>query len=487
MQQTPLRRPGSKETLMQTLKFFTLRPVGALVLSTFLSACAVGPDYLASPEKPVHLSQALSPELYSSERLQQDWWRQFQDPQLDQLIDLALQRNHDIRIAQARLLEARAVLDQRQLDQLPAVTAAGDYSRSRSQANPGPAGDRNLAKSYRAGLDAQWELDLFGRLRRLSEASAARSEVVEADLTQVRIVVVAEVARTYFEMRGVQRQLQVADANLGNQAATVQVVQAMVSSGRGTADELASASAERARIRSTLPALETRLNLSQYRLAVLTGSRPNEMPALTDAQAQGPLIARLPIGDVSDLLRRRPDVASAERELAASTADIGAVTAELYPRFDLGGFLGFVAIRGADLGESGSRAFSIVPSVSWPALHLASVKARQREAQARQVGSQARYEQVALKAIEETEGALMTYGQSQQRVRDLAEAAAQSARAARLAHARYEAGNATYLVDLDAQRTLLDAQDALAQADTASYVSVVSLYKALGGGWQAPK
>ncbi|KRP69755.1 RND transporter [Pseudomonas paralactis] len=464
-----------------------IRPLALLVCSAWMTGCTVGPDYRASNEPAVELTQSPDTALYSSTRVQQDWWRQFQDPQLDALIDQALARNHDLRIAQARLLEARAVLDQRQLDQLPTVTASGAYSRSLSQANPGPSGERNLAKTYQAGLDAQWELDLFGRLQRLSQASSARAEAVAADLAQTRIVVTADVARHYFELRGAQRQLAVAQANLSNQEKTVALVQGRVDAGRGTADELASALAERARVQATLPNLETRQALSRYRLAVLTGSRPNELQALTDLKALPALVTRLPIGQVSDLLRQRPDVASAERALAASNADIGAVTAELYPRIDLGGFLGFVALRGGDLGNSGSRAFSVMPSVSWPALHLASVKARQREAQAREVGARARYEQVVLNAIEETEGALTTYSLSQQRVRSLAEAAAQSERAARLAHARYEAGSAAYLVELDAQRTQLNAQDALTQAETASYLNVVQLYKALGGGWRAPQ
>ena len=472
---------------MHPFNTFVTRPLALLVCSAWMTGCTVGPDYRASNEPAVELTQSPDTALYSSTRVQQDWWRQFQDPQLDALIDQALARNHDLRIAQARLLEARAVLDQRQLDQLPTVTASGAYSRSLSQANPGQSGERNLAKTYQAGLDAQWELDLFGRLQRLSQASSARAEAVAADLAQTRIVVTADVARHYFELRGAQRQLAVAQANLSNQEKTVALVQGRVDAGRGTADELASALAERARVQATLPSLETRQALSRYRLAVLTGSRPNELQALTDLKALPALVTRLPIGQVSDLLRQRPDVASAERDLAASNADIGAVTAELYPRIDLGGFLGFVALRGGDLGDSGSRAFSVMPSVSWPALHLASVKARQREAQAREVGARARYEQVVLNAIEETEGALTTYSLSQQRVRSLAEAAAQSERAARLAHARYEAGSAAYLVELDAQRTQLNAHDALTQAETASYLDVVQLYKALGGGWRAPE
>lgn len=463
---------------------FVIRPLALIACSAWLTGCTVGPDYQAGQPAAIQLTQNPDAALYSSARLQQDWWRQFQDPQLDALIDQALLHNHDLRIAQARLLEARAVLDQRQLDQLPTVTASGAYARSLSQANPGPSGERNLARTYQAGLDAQWELDLFGRLQHLSESSAARAESVEADLAQTRIVVVAEVARRYFEMRGAQHQLAVARTHLTNQDKTVDLVQLRVNAGRGTADELASALAERARVQASLPTLETRNQLSRYRLAVLVGLRPSDLQTMTDLQPSRALVTRLPIGRIGDLLRQRPDVASAERALAASSADIGAITAELYPRIDLGGFLGFVALRGGNLGDNTSRAFSVMPSVSWPALHVASVKARQREAQAREVGSQARYEQVVLNAIEETEGALTAYGLSQQRVHSLAEAAAQSEQSARLAHIRYQAGRADYLVELEAQRTRLQAQDTLTQAETASYLNVVQLYKVLGGGWR---
>ncbi|MCE4052262.1 efflux transporter outer membrane subunit [Pseudomonas sp. Au-Pse12] len=462
-----------------------LPPLCGLLLLTGLVGCTVGPDYQPRVEAPLELSQPLDPALYASEQLQRDWWRQFQDPQLDQLIEQALTRNRDIHQAQARLLEARAELDQRQLDRLPTVTAEAGYSRSLAQDNPGPAGERNLARNYRAGLDAQWEIDLFGRLQRLSQAAAARGEAAQADLAQARIVVAAEVARNYFEMRGAQRQLDVARAALENQKTMVHVVAAKVMAGRGAADELASAEAEQAHQQAALPPLETRCQLARYRLAVLVAARPNELQALNRPSTLAPLVTRLPIGDLGDLLRQRPDVASAERHFAASTADIGAVTAELYPRVDLGGFLGFVAIRGADLGTDASRAFSIMPGVSWPALHLASVKARQRQAQARQQGAQAHYEQVVLQAVAETEGALTTYSQSQQQLGDLLQAARLSARAASLAQVRYEAGAAPYLLALQAQRRRLQTEDALAQADTASYVNVVALYKALGGGWHA--
>jgi len=458
-----------------------------LVTTVGLAGCAVGPDYQAQVVRPVALAQGSDSALFSSSEVQRDWWRQFQDPQLDKMVDIALERNHDIRIVQARLLEARAVVDQKKLDELPTVTAEASYSRSLSQANPGPVGSRNLAESYRTSMDASWEIDLFGRLRRIAEASAARSEAVEADLAQARIVVVAEVARNYFEMRGAEQRLTVAQANLKNQEEALRVVEVMWASGRGSADDLSRARAEVASTRATIPPLETDHRRAFDRLAVLTGSRPDEMPELTRKESLPPLAARFPIGKLSELLGRRPDVVSAERELAASTADIGAITAELYPRIDLGGFLGFVAVRGVDLGSSPSQGFGVAPVISWPAFHLATVKARQREVRAREKGARARYEQTVLRAIEETDVALTTYEQTQKRVRDLAAAAVESERAAELARARYRAGNALYLVQLDAERNLLNIQDALSEAEMASYVSMVALYKALGGGWVAPE
>ncbi|KIQ27047.1 RND transporter, partial [Variovorax paradoxus] len=237
---------------------------------------------------------------------------------------------------------------------------------------------------------------------------------------------------------------------------------------------------------SQLPAFETTRRQAAYRVAVLAGLRPAELEPMLQPRQLRVLDKRLPIGDLGDLLRRRPDVLRAERGLAASTADVGATTAELYPRFDIGGFLGFIALRGSDLGSTSSRAFSVTPGVSWPALRLGSVKARVRGAEARAEGDRALYEQTVLRAIEDVESALTGYGQNQQRLQSLVQAAARSGRAAELAEVRYREGAAPYLSVLDAQRTLLRAQDAVAEAETASYTSLVALYKALGGGWQAP-
>ena len=262
----------------------------ALALALVAAGCAVGPDYQKPQSAPVTLA---SPEqaLFSNGQLQRDWWKQLQDPQLDRLIGLALERNHDIRIAQARLAESRAVLDEKELDQLPTVTAGGRYERSLSQANPGPEGERNLARSYRAGFDASWEIDLFGRLRRAAEGAAARSQAQAADLAQARIVVAAEVARNYFELRGAEQRLAVARANLRSQEDSLRVIQAMVSAGRGDEGDLASARAELATVQASVPQQAAARRLAQYRIAVLAGLRPAELGELDAARPQAPLAA----------------------------------------------------------------------------------------------------------------------------------------------------------------------------------------------------
>ncbi|MGW9066315.1 efflux transporter outer membrane subunit [Achromobacter animicus] len=460
------------------------RSAVVLLAALALAGCAVGPDYQQPNPAPVVLA---SPEqaLFSTDQVQRDWWKQLQDPQLDRLIGMALARNLDIRIAQARLAESRAVLDERELDKLPAVTLGGGYARSLSQANPGVAAQRNLAESYRAGFDATWELDLFGRLRRAAEGATARSEAQAADLAQARIVVAAEVARNYFELRGAEQRLAVARANLASQEDSLRVTQAMVSAGRGDEGDLASARAELETVQASIPVQETARRLALYRIAVLAALRPVELGALDAATPLAPLTARLPIGDVGALLLRRPDVLAAERNLAAANADVGVATAELYPRIDLGGFLGFVALRGADFGSAASRGFSVAADAGWPAFHLPTALARKRGAQARLEGEAARYEQAVLRAVQEVEEALAEYGQTQQRLGSLAQAAAHSGRAAELARLRYREGSTPYLTVLDAQRTLLRAQDAVAVAEAESYTRLIALYKALGGGWQA--
>ncbi len=277
-----------------------------------------------------------------------------------------------------------------------------------------------------------------------------------------------------------------ARANLASQRDSLRVIQAMVTAGRGDEGDLASARAELETVQASVPVQIAARRLALYRIAVLAALRPVELGELEAGKPLAPLNVRLPIGDVSALLSRRPDVLAAERGMAAANADVGVATAELYPRIDLGGFLGFVALRGADFGSSSSRAFSVAAGADWPAFHLPTALARKRGAVARADGATAGYEQTVLRAVEELESALTEYGQTQQRLGSLVQAAAHSGRAAELAQLRYREGSAPYLTVLDAQRTLLRAQDAVAVAETESYTRLIALYKALGGGWEAP-
>ena len=227
-------------------------------------------------------------------------------------------------------------------------------------------------------------------------------------------MVAAEVARNYFELRGAEQRLAVARANLRTQEDSLRVIQAMVSAGRGDEGDLASARAELATVQASVPQQAAARRLAQYRIAVLAGLRPAELGEL-DAARRGALAARLPIGDVGALLSRRPDVLAAERNMAAANADVGVATAELYPRIDRAAF-SVSWLRGADFGNASSRAFSVSPGLSWPALHLPTALARKRAAQARSEGEVARYEQTVLRAVEELETALTGYGENQQRL-----------------------------------------------------------------------
>ena len=454
-----------------------------LVASAMVGACAVGPRYEA-PKPPAVLIASPEQQRFDADAVLRDWWRQFEDPQLDTLIERELASNHDIRIAQARLLESRAAQGEAELDRWPAVTAGAFKTRSLAQGNGVPAEARTLAQSSRVGFDASWEIDLWGRLQRLSEAATARAEAQAADLEQVRIVAVAELARNYYEMRSAEQRAAVTQRTLSSLQDTLRITEAQVAGGRGLAGDLASQRALLASTQAQLPVFETARLQAMHRIAVLAGLQPSELEPMVVPIALSPLSKRLPVGDLGDLLRRRPDVLRAERSLAASTADVGAVTADLYPRLDIGGFLGFVALRGSALGSSASQAFGLNAGLGWPALRFPSVRAQLRGAEARTQGSLALYEQTVLRAIEEVENALTTFGQNQQRLQSLVAAAEQSARASALAEARYREGAAPYLEVLDAQRTLLRAHDAVAEAEAASYIALVALYKSLGGGWQ---
>ncbi len=449
-----------------------------------LAGCAsVGPDY-----HPMKLTtptwQGLDIAQEHGAAFQAAWWKQFNDPTLDALIQRAAANNLDLRIAVARLHESRALLSNAKAGQLPTIDTDIHYSRSRGQ-QPGFSDQRSTVNTYQAGFDASWELDLFGGERRSVEARQGDVGASEAALRNAQVSLLAEVARNYFALRGSQLRLGIARRDIDNQHQTVHLTEVRNQLGAGSEQDVASAKARLASVQAQLPVLEAAVSASAFRLAVLLGERPGALDIDLALKHFKPIAVSLPIGDAGDVLARRPDVQMAERQYAAATARISVAKADFFPHLTLGGFLGFLSGRSNDFGNPATRAWSLVPSISWPGLNVQRVRANLHASEARADAAKANYQRAVLEAIEDIDIAVTGFNQQRVRVDHLIEQDAQSRRAAELARVRYEEGETGFLELLDAMRTQLAAEDDLAQAEAAVDTRAVALYKALGGGWQA--
>jgi len=448
--------------------------IALLCLAAFLSGCAVRRPYVAPAATPVALSQAAAP-AFAEQAYDPSWWRLFEDPVLERLEASALTANHDIRQAVARVDQARAIFDDVALDRYP-TAGVGASVDVREQASPGFTNEPIRTNTYRAGLEAFWEIDLFGGVRSGVRAARADAQGFEA-----------EVARNYFDLRGLQQQLAVADRSLINQREALRLTGVRRDAGVGEEQDVASAAASVAAVEASIPPLRARLAVQRHRLAVLTGVRPADLTEDLAPRAYAPLMTTLPLGTTGQLLRRRPDVRAAERRLAAATAREGIAAADLFPRVSLSGVLGLLAGRGNLFGRADSRAWAVTPALSWVGFDLGSARARLRGSEAVTREVLAGYEQTVLRAIEETENALVTYREEQARLERLMEQARQSARSADLARVRYREGLTDFLDLLDAERTQLGAEDAVARVEAGVFTSVVDVYKALGGAEAPPE
>lgn len=454
----------------------TLVLVAILALS---AACGVRRPYVAPNVPPAvlsHVDTALTVEQPFDPR----WWQQFEDPVLDELVGRALDANHDVRIAVARLDQARAIFDDVALDRFPTAVAGASVDR-RDQAIPGFSERPRPITTYRAGFDAFWEIDVFGRVRSQVRAAQASAEGFAAELDDVRVSVAAEVARNYFELRGLQQQLAVAERSLVNQRETLRLTQVRRDAGIGEEQDVASAAARVAAIDASIPPIRSAIAQREHHIAVLTGVRPGALGADLSPRTYPPITRALAIGEPGSLLRRRPDVRAAERRLASTTALEGVAAAELYPQISITGFLGLLAGRGNLFNVTDTRAWAVTPALTWAAFDIGSARARLRGAEGGTRESIAEFEQVVLRALEETENALVNYREEQERLVRLAEQARESTRAATIARTRYQAGVVDFLALLDAERTQLQAEDAVAQAEAGVFTSVIAVYKALGG------
>ena len=413
-----------------------------------------------------------------------EFWRGFGDANLDALVDQAIKANADLRIAGANLREARALANFADAQNKPVIGATADVARVRARDSQGKAQTNNV---FATGLGVAWEADLFGRFSSERQAATAQVLASEALVRAAQVSVASEVARNYFELRGLQEQLRVAKASLETQRAALKLVEARLTVGRGSAFDTERASALVQTTAAIIPSLETALIRTRYRIAVLTGQLPNALDSQLAAQKPLPGIkpvALANIGSPENLLRRRPDVAAAEQQVAAAAARIGIARSELFPRLTLGGTLGLNAGRIGDLGKSASFVYDLGASLLWTLLDFGRNRAQIAAASARGEAAVIAYEKAVLLALEETEGALAAYTRTQRQTESLFGAAQSASNAADIARARFSAGTSDFLAVLDAERELLAARDRLAQAQTSGATSLVAVYKTLAGGWK---
>lgn len=462
------------------------RPLLTALAALMTTACAVGPAYHAPATAPVVYRNA-DPGVFSTKPPEAQWWTIFSDPVLDQLMTKALGGNIDLRVGLARVEQSRALLRDARAQAGLQIGARTTYTGADEQILNGGR-DRIRTNMYEAGFDASWELDLFGRTAHEIEGARAELGAAQADLRGVQVTVAAEVARTYLELRGAQDRLVLAQRNEDREEETARLVRIRFDAGRGDPVERATADARLSATQAVIPALKTTEQAAAHRLAVLVGERPGALDALL-APREAPPAAQvhvLSIGDASQLLRRRPDVQAAERRLAAQTARIGVATADRFPRVSITGFLGLVTGNFASFGGSSSKAWSIAPSASWPVLDMGSARARLRAQKARGDETLADYDKTVLGTLEDLENGLVAYGQQKLRVTSLANQVNAMREAARVARVRYTEGAIDFRARMAAEGSLVSAEDALSVAQTDLNTDVVTIYKALGGGWPKP-
>ena len=413
-----------------------------------------------------------------------EYWRALGDTTLVRLLEEALGANLDLRAAEARIRGARASRFEATLDFAPTVIATAGYTRQRIATASFPIGSAGFPDQdiWDAGFDAFWEVDVFGRIRRGVQAQGALVGAAEEDLRNVRVSLAAEVARAYFELRGAQDLLAVAQRNGQNQRRTLELTRERLEGGRGTAFDTERAQTQLSSTLALIPPFEERVATAQYRLGVLVARPPSEVARELESVApMPPLPATVSVSSPDTLIRRRPDVAAAERRVAAEHAFVGAAKAEYLPRLSVGGSAGFTSDEFGDLGGDGTFRYSVGPVVSWPFLNLGRVKARTDIARSIEDEARSAYDQTVLLALEEVESSLVSYRTALARMEQTRDAAEASARAADLARLRFTGGVADFLQVLDAERTQLESENQLAVARTVASNAYASLYKALGG------
>lgn len=461
---------------------------GASLLA--LSACAVGPNY-HPPAPPsadaAQFREAADNASVAQAPLPEQWWRLFDDPVLDRLVEKALTHNNDVRVAQASLKQARAALSGARAGWLPTSDASAQYSYQQiGTGSPQFAASEPIRTDYyTAGFDATYELDLFGHVSRSVEAARGDFQAAQAGLDDTRVSIAAETARTYAQACGYAAQAAAARETVDLQNRTLDLTRRLLAGGRGTQQQVDQAVILVEQAQAQIASFEAERRAALYALAVLTGDPPSAVDADAAACTAPPDVARpIPVGDGRAMLARRPDVRQAERKLAADTARIGVATAELFPSVTLLGSFTIGGTNTAALTKSDSIGYSLGPLISWNFPFNGAAQARVRQNRAIAEGALATFDKTVLTALQETEQALARLKGAVDTEAAQARALSASESAAFIADKRFSYGADSFLQLLDSERSRASARATLASARAARAEAQVALFKALGGGWE---
>jgi multidrug efflux system outer membrane protein len=456
-----------------------------LLLSLGVTACSVGPEYKAPNISFIDQWFSSSSEVISQDPIDTKWWSVFNDPLLTQYIQQAAVNNKDVQIAIANVNRARAVRQENAGTLSPTIDSSAAATRSKSSAANSSFNSGEIRNIYDAGFDASWELDIFGGNRRAIEAADARIGSAMASYNNAMLSTFSEVARNYYEARGTQKRIAINKKNTDLLKQTYGLVNARLEAGEATQFDATRARGEYEATQARLPNLEAALEVNIFSLSVLLGLAPEALlDQMKIVQALPSVPNIVPVGLRSDLLRRRPDVQMAERDLAASNADIGEETANLFPKFFITGDIGRQARNFGDLFMASAGLWSFGPSVSWSVFDGGAIRARIDVEKAENKAALANYEKVVLEALSDTEKALTRYGREIETRNKLAQSVNSRREAVNLAEVLFDAGEADYLSVLDAQRELTLSEDDLINSEAQTVIKLISLYTALGGGWQ---
>ncbi len=454
------------------------------VALTGLIGCTVGPDYQA----PTKLSQSLTmPQLtptaaHDAQYQQQliSWWQRFADDELNRLISTALANNQTLAAAQANVDRAYAVFADSDDNSRPKGIPSLGYFANSTPAEVSTTGERLTNRQFQTGIGLSWDIDLFGKLKRASEAALADAQGVEFAWRDAQLRLIAQVAQSFGDYRGAALRLKVASQNLANLQQTTQLISARRDAGMASDLELANIKAQTFAVETTLLDFQLAKRRAELTLAALLGSSVEAL-ALDSAVVQLPeLKTPLAMAKVTEHLQHRPDVAIAERHLAKSTAQIGLATADLYPSLSVSGFLGFLAAADLAVG-SAQQAWSVAPTLSWQGADWLSIQARLKAANANEQAALATFRQTVLNALSDMQLSLDSYNLSRRQQLIQQQQLAATEHAVQLSQARFQAGNADFLELLDAQRELLRARDQQAQLTTQNFNRMVELYRNFGG------